>query len=323
MGSGNYIPKYRESYQRTHCVHTGYSTVAEPRLARLFYNTTRQSVINEASNEMNLEAQLNSLQKRLTDVLRQLPGATALYLHGSRAGGRTDGYADLDLQVCTSARITRAIWPQFLERVGPLEAAWPLNGAADNSAFTILFKGESYYHKVDIGLSEGGSGGALNDTGVKLWAQPPAPELTLIPKSAVYLPAHGSVGYQVLDELIASERYLKARKRGQYLLCWRFMRVKPDRLLQLLRSQRQGWQPYDQPLTTWEIKALESTLSADERAQFTSHLACSEPAVMDANMLWFTEEIIRLLEGKATAKNETLPMDIIERHLAFLHNELG
>lgn len=103
---------------------------------------------------MNLEAQLNSLQERLTAALRQLPGATAIYIYGSRATCRTDGYADLDLQVYIHGRVMCAVWPQFLERVGPVETAWPLNGAADNTTFTIFFSHESYYHKVDIGLSE-------------------------------------------------------------------------------------------------------------------------------------------------------------------------
>jgi hypothetical protein len=216
-----------------------------------------------------------------------------------------------------------AVWPQFLERVGPIEAAWPLNGAADNTAFTIFFTHESYYHKVDIGLSEDAAAPTSVETGMLLWSQAPAPAAVACPQSAVYVPAYGSIGHQVLAELSAAERYLRARKRGQNLLCWRFIRAMPDRMLTLLRDQRNVKQVYEQPLTTWEIKSLESILSADERAQFIGHLGWSEPAAMDANLLWFNGEIIRLLRARAVALNETVPEDVMARHLGFIRDELG
>lgn len=272
---------------------------------------------------MNLEAQLNSLQERLTAALRQLPGATAIYIYGSRATCRTDGYADLDLQVYIHGRVMCAVWPQFLERVGPVETAWPLNGAADNTTFTIFFSHESYYHKVDIGLSEDAAVPTSTETGVLLWSQAPAPAVAVCPGRPVYSPAYGSVAHQALAELIAAERYLRARKRGQNLLCWRFIRAMPDRMLTLLRDQRNVKQVYEQPLTTREIKTLESSLPAGERAQFISHLGWSEPAAMDANLLWFNGEIIRLLRARVVELNETYPEDIIARHRAFIRGELG
>jgi hypothetical protein len=160
------------------------------------------------------------------------------------------------------------------------------------------------------------------ETGVRLWKQTPALEIMLNRSSGDYLSAYGSVGYQVLDELLASERYLRARQRNQPLLCWRFIRVKPDRWLQLLFSWNRNWQVQDLPLTTWEIKTLDGMLSTDERARFSRHLSWSDQTDMDNNMLWFTADILRLLSLKAKALGEPLPINVIERHLSFLGYEL-
>jgi hypothetical protein len=90
---------------------------------------------------MTLVAQLNALQQRLSDGLRLLPGATALYLNGSRVHNRSDGYADLDLQVYIQSQLPCDVWPFFLERIAPIDVAWPLSAAVDNTGFTVLFKG--------------------------------------------------------------------------------------------------------------------------------------------------------------------------------------
>ena len=133
---------------------------------------------------------------------------------------------------------------------------------------------------------------------------------------------HSTVGHLVIDELIATVRYLKARKRGHDLTCWRFLRVKPDRLLHLIAERVQDWQPHPQPLTTWDYHALDNTIDAAERAQLIQQLNWSTPHTMDQSCSWLTRQIIQLAEQKALARHESLPVDIIERHLAFIRAEL-
>jgi hypothetical protein len=106
------------------------------------------------SMAMDGSHRLNELQRRVAQGVRGLPGATALYLFGSRITQPTDPYADLDLQILTDDLVTtRRCWPHFLEHVAPIRVAWPMQAAPDTTAFAILFQGESFYHKLDIGVS--------------------------------------------------------------------------------------------------------------------------------------------------------------------------
>jgi predicted nucleotidyltransferase len=51
---------------------------------------------------MDLQTHLDNLQSHVADQLRTLPGATELYLFGSRAEAKNDEYADIDLQLVTA-----------------------------------------------------------------------------------------------------------------------------------------------------------------------------------------------------------------------------
>lgn len=275
---------------------------------------------------MDLTARLDRLQDRLTEGLRHLPGATSLYLFGSRSVGQADPYADIDLQVhSVDLPAARAVWPQFLEHVGPIEVAWPVRSAADNTVFTILFRDESYYHKVDIGLSDGETPVSVTTATtppVQLWSQQATASTWPSPKTEAYVPASGAIGHLVMDELIASVRYIKARKRGHSLTCWRFLRSKPDRLLQLMAEQAHRWNPRESPLTTWDYRALDEAIGSDERTQLVQHLNCSDPQAMDHGCYWFTRRIVQLAQQKARTQNEPIPEDIIDRHLSFVRTEL-
>jgi hypothetical protein len=275
---------------------------------------------------MTLQAQLDRLQTRLAEALRELPGATALYLCGSRATGEADQYADIDLQVFTADCATaHAVWPQCLEAVGPIEVAFPLSPEPANSAFAILFSGESYYHKCDIGLSHQAEIDhfiASRAPHRQLWSQKPARAETTASRTLAYIPPYGTTGHLVIDELIASVRYTKARKRGHDLTGWRFMRSKLERLLQLLYEQSHDWKPCKEPLTTWQYKYIDIIMNGNERHNLLRQLDWSEPRAMDQSCYWFTRQIIQLAQHRTAVRSESLPAEIIERQLAFIRTEL-
>ena len=167
---------------------------------------------------MSLHTQLHDLLERVAVGLRLLPGATELYLFGSLTTPESDAYADIDLQLVTSdLSLTRANWPYLLEHIQPIDFAWPITPTPDNTAFAVLFHGASYYHKIDIGLSAAVDGLSVAPAlapAVRLWAQE-ARRFTLPQLSSrAYIPAYGTIGHELIEELIASVRYLKARKRG-------------------------------------------------------------------------------------------------------------
>jgi len=269
--------------------------------------------------------QLDHLQNRLVAALRTLPGVTTLYLFGSRTSAASDQYADIDLQVMTADLPTaRVAWPHFLEAVGPMELAWPITAAPQNTAFAILFQGESYYHKVDIGLSDVADTTpfASPSSYVPLWAKESTIFTPLPQHTNAYMPAYGTIGHLLFDELIGGVRYIKARKRGQHFTCWRFIRGKPERLLHLTYERLDRWKVREKPLSTWDYKELDALVEQPEREQLMKCLDWSEPRRMDENFCWFTHRIVQLLEQKAAIYGEAIPSTVVEQHLAFICNEL-
>lgn len=274
---------------------------------------------------MPLATQLDHLQARLTTTLRTLPGATALYVFGSRTR-QSDPYADIDLHIVTADLPTsRASWPHFLERVAPIEVAWPITAGPANTAFSILFRGESYYHKVDIGLGDESDPTRFISASpyIPVWLQDPASARIENHQTQAYMPSHGMIGHMLVDELLSSVRYVKARKRNQPLLCWRFLRGKPDRLLQLVYERLHAWQPRDTPLSTLEYKELDLLMDTGEQVEVVAHLNWTDDQQVDKNFYWFTERTTQLLTQKATAQREIVPGDLSEQHLAFISRELN
>ena len=275
----------------------------------------------------NSNQRIDALQARVSAALRDLPGVTALYLFGSRRTAPDDPFADLDLQLLSDdLPATRRVWPHALARVAPITLAWPITPAPDNTAFAILFEGESLYHKLDIGLSPASERAAYvapDAPYTLLWEQQAPREEVVLPSTEVYLPPMDTVGYALFDDLLGSVRYLKARKRHQPLTCWRFIRPKPELLLRLLSEQHNGWQSDTPALSTWDYKGLDQQLGEQVRAQLFAHLDWATPVAMDAAFVWFTERIAALFEEKAATRAETPPLPLVAQHLAFLRNELA
>jgi hypothetical protein len=95
----------------------------------------------------------HNLLQRINEALRNLPGVCELYVFGSLANGTSDAYSDIDLEVATQDIATSpAALDYVLTSVAPIEAVWQMQTPCDAIAKTILFRGEAYYHKLDIGL---------------------------------------------------------------------------------------------------------------------------------------------------------------------------
>jgi hypothetical protein len=266
--------------------------------------------------------ELNALQQRVTEGLRHVPGAVELYLFGSRLSSPDDPYADLDL-VLVSADMarTRVAWPQALCAIGSPELIWPIAPGGDNTAFAVLFSGVSCYHKLDIGVC---AAGARPPSPARLlWRQAAPVDAGSMPQRAGYWPAHGSAGHTLFDDLLGAARYVKARKRGQHLTCLRFMRSKPERLLQLRAEQLWGWPAPARALSTWDYKALDAALPAGECDALLSRLDWSTPAAMDRALVWFSEQAAQLALARVAVRGESVPREVVMRQLRFLRAELA
>lgn len=280
---------------------------------------------------MSLQIDLDAVQSRVSAALRDLPGATDLYLFGSRARGTGDGYSDIDVEVFTAdLAAAKKVWPGFLARVAHIEVAFPLVGALAgvqvDAAYMLLLRGESSYHTVDVGLRdtvERDSFAAAMPEAVRLWHLEPGCGQADQPPGQTYTPAPGTAGHLLFDELISGVRYVKARKRGQPLTCWRYMRGRPQRWMQLVSDELNGWREPGQSLTTPDIKALDARLSHAQLAEFERHLDWSAPGKMDGCFRWFTQQTVELTLRWAAAGHEFVPQEPVDRLLGFMWGELG
>jgi hypothetical protein len=269
---------------------------------------------------------LDELLARVSEALRGLPGATELHFFGSAADpARKDGWSDLDLQVVTADfDLSRAVWPRFLGRVAEIELAYPILEKPRESAFWVVFKGQSFYHKIDIGLSQQGmEDGFLQqiERKVCLWRQEPAVNRDDPALPLPYMPVIGSPQHFLLGELMGSVRYLKARKRGQHLTCWRFLSAKLNALLRVYTWQI-GETDFPKALNTWDFATLDQRLDESKRLALLASMNCRMPAEMDGALLDLTRRIVlRICPG---CVDQDAPLASLTRaYLEFITAELG
>ncbi len=269
----------------------------------------------------------DALLSRITTVLRDLPGAEALYLFGSAADPqRRDSYSDLDLQIITAdfAR-SRPAWPWILTKAGEMNLAYLLSETSQESVYSITFTGESLYHKVDIGLSDYRQEGGLIERAKKkvcLWQQPPQDKPVLAPAPAALFPQPGTPLYFLIGEMLSAVRYLKARKRGQHLTCWRFLSARFNALLRCYM-----WEPGDlkfpaASLRTWDFTDLDRLLPEPERLRLLEMINCRSPQDMDSALLDLTRRIADRVYPSYTS-DDTPEAHLVREYFAFLLDEMG
>lgn len=270
---------------------------------------------------------LDNLLERVSNTVRDLPGAVELYLFGSAADPAiVDPYSDLDLQVVTNDYdLSLKAWPLILNRVGKIKLAYTLRTDPQESAYWIAFENESPYHKVDIGLCDQRYEQGFHQQVKKkvlLWQQPAKTEQMIIPASDAYLPQPGTAPCFLLGELLSSVRYAKARKRGQHLTCWRFVSAKLNALLRCYRWDGDPRRFPETSLSTWDYSALDRAMPESERLALFNQVNLHSPDEMDQTLIHLTRKIADHicsfdLYGETTAKS------ILQDYLSFIENELN
>ena len=280
-------------------------------------------------NNSSLPA-LDDLLGRISAALRGLPGAQELYLFGSAADpARKDRYSDLDLQVVSAQfELSRAVWPAVLSQVGPIALAFQLDPegpAAQETAFTLGFEGESLYHKVDFGITDRRlADGYFNQLQGKvlLWRQEALAAPPGSRPQTTWRPAWGSPGHFLLGELLGSVRYVKARKRQQHLACWRFLSAKFNALLRCYRWEQGGPQFPPGVKTTLDFTTLDRRLSERERLALLSGLKAASPPEMDRSLVEITRRLAAQIDPAFHSK-DTHQAALVREMLSFIESELG
>jgi len=272
---------------------------------------------------------LDDLLARISAVLRGLPGAQELYLFGSAADpALKDPCSDLDLQVISAQiDLSRAAWFHTLSQAGKIALVYPLHPedlAAQETAFTIGFEGESLYHKVDFGMTaQNFTEGFFNQTEHKilLWQQAPSSEPVIDLPGSAWFPEWGTPGHFLLGELLSSVRYGKARRRRQHLVCWRFLSAKLNALVRCYQWDRNPFRFPGAALSTWDFAALDRRLSEGERLGLMSGLKTASPAEMDRSLVEITRRIAAQIDPGYNSK-DTREATLVREILSFIESDL-
>jgi len=288
----------------------------------------RGVVMATTNDQLLLSPQLDALQQTVVTGLQALPGATALYLFGSRAEGRGDSYSDLDIQVITAnPGASRAACVAVLGHIHPLALVWDMETTWGAWAATLLFADTSPYHKVDFGLTDLSDHDRWREGegtwAIKLWEQGSSSTRVPSAQSVPFAPTPGTYAHFVVGQMLGVTRYVKARKRGQTLTAWRFASALADAVVALLNTvTHSADHPIGRP-TTHEYMTLDQTLTAPARDRFLTLLDFSTSAAMDYAVYRLLCKLVAMATDASGTTDEAIPGALAAWLLAFVQRELA
>jgi hypothetical protein len=227
--------------------------------------------------------------------LPDVPGVDSAHLFGSMARNTHDDLSDLDVQVFVAD--VEVAWTdryRLVHRIAPVFLELPLTGAPDDRASTFLFRGLRLAHKLDIGylpVAERERWIACNSNTV-LWKRADFPARKLPQLDNADLPNMAPcdpITHAILDQLIGATRFVKARKRGQVIVAWRFAIALAEAAFALCASELLD-RPYPgRKLTTSEYLELHRVLPHSAHASLVDSLFMTNVADMDDRVAgWVT-----------------------------------
>lgn len=273
---------------------------------------------------MERETQLVRLLDALKETLPGLPGFRSLSLFGSMAEGCADEHSDIDLIATTDDLPgAKTALLGLLEQIGPIEFCWVLHLRPDEWNPTIVFRDEGYYHKLDLGLTDARAvERTIPAEQTTLLIEGPGTATCAVRECQAYVPHEGSLGHFLLGQYIGCTRYLKARKRGQIMTCYRFAAAAVDWQLALVYARLTGDAGRRSKLSTDDYRKLDGLLSTDERAALLHGLDFSSLTAMDNTIQAAMSSMLKDALHLAATSGEEFPTEVFERMCAFVAEEL-
>lgn len=270
-------------------------------------------------------ARLRYLLDAYKDTLPRLPGFRSLSIFGSIPEGRSDGYSDIDLIVETDdLPAAKEQVLGLLESVGPIEFCWAINLRPDEWNPMIVFRNEGCFHRLDLGVTDlSAVDRTIPREQTVLLADEPRTCDQSLRKSDAYVPERGSMGHFLLGQFIGGVRYVKARKRGQPMTCYRFAAACIDWQFALTYARLKEDPTRRSKLSTPEYVEFDRVLSADERSTLLHALDFSCLAAMDAVVTDAMNSMLVNGVELAVMSGETLPLHVFERMIRFVTEELA
>lgn len=279
-----------------------------------------------SNNELHIKCERSaSLFNALKEILPSLPGFRSLSLFGSQAEGRADEYSDLDVIVTTDdlPNAKTQLLGILEEQIGPVDFCWAINLRADEWNPIVVFRDEGYYQRLELGLTDTS---AVNRTipaeQTILLCEEPRNPVNVIKESDAYTPAEGSMGHFLLGQFIGCIRYLKARKRGETLTCYRFAAAAVAWSLSLQYARLIQNPHFRSKLSTDDFRKMDSLLSIEDRNALLSGFDFSKLIAMDCMVRITMDKMLEDGLFLAAMLGETLPTEVFERMSTFMAEEL-
>lgn len=228
---------------------------------------------------------------RMVSALDNVPGITDITVFGSCADGRCDQFSDLDIHATTiDIDLTLSKLYPALSRIDAIELEWPIADAPGNWAATIVFRHLSPLWKLDLSL--GSIPMEKSDNDQKQPTTTPDFDGPSGMPSSVYRPVIGSVEHYMISQLLGTTRYVKARRRGHVLSCWRFASALVDAVIVTGYSGIADERWTLAGLTTLEYRDADLRLDLFQRSALIGDLDFSNPGATDRTVVRLVNRLI-------------------------------
>jgi len=281
--------------------------------------------LSDTGEEARLTFERDKLLRSIVDATRGLPGAVAFHTFGSLVEGHGDGWSDLDVEIMTTdVELSRDCLFSILAKVRPMQLAWVIDSRPDHWSGSVVFQETSLFHKLDLGIwsIHDFDQSSMPQTSMLLWSQPaPQGMGRLELAEPPFLPQRESGQHVVLGHLLSIVRYVKARKRGNLAMCWRFASALADAVFAAMYRRTGSREPNHGRLGTREYQALDRQVPRIVSLELMSLLDFSSPAAMDRAVYLLMHELVDAFsEG---SDPQYIPAPILGRFYAFARRELA
>lgn len=227
---------------------------------------------------------------RMVSTLDNVPGITDVTVFGSCADGRCDQFSDVDIHGTTiDIDLTLSRLYPALSRIDAVELEWPIVDAPEDWAATIVFEHLSPLQKLDLSIEYAPTGQSSGNQART--TTPVSNDLTGRPLT-VYRPMIGSFEHYMLSQLLGTTRYVKARRRGHQLSCWRFASALVDAMIAIEYSgiADEAW--VLATLTTQEYRDADLRLDPLLRSAVVGELNFTGPDAMDKTVVALVNKLV-------------------------------
>lgn len=264
---------------------------------------------------------VHRLRDGIASTLLEAPGVTAVTVFGSSADSRCDQFSDIDIRATTiDVGLTCSKLHAALSTIDAIELEWPIASEPENWAATIVFEHLSPLQKLD--LSIGPPSVDPSDSNRNQANMTPDSDGHTGISSSVYRPMMGSLEHEVISQLLGTTRYVKARRRGHVLSCWRFASALVDAVIATAYSGivDDGWMLAG--LTSQHYRDADLRMDPLRRSLLISELDFSNPETMDKTVVGLVGKLIvnyQALEMPPAIPNRLLrrlsacTMELLER----------